>query len=229
MQLEDVVQFIPKTIQGEGKRAGHICTLLRFKKCLRSCPFCDTTELMKQECLPITIDRVADAVKDTHMLLITGGEPLIYLPQIALLVQYISISHSIKVDLETAGPKNNKAGKLSLTQIHKYLRIINQNTDLNIVFSPKIFNDRDLCEACDFLRIIKDFKFTVKVLVPFTSDHVKYFLYHYKTMYSEENLYFMPMGQTKEELEKNIPATLETVYEYGGNFTHRLHLLTNMP
>jgi len=69
-----VVEYVPKTIQGEGPFAGQIVQLVRFSKCNLECIWCDTREKMNSPTVEID---TRDLIKRGLPIVVTGGEPTI--------------------------------------------------------------------------------------------------------------------------------------------------------
>ena len=77
------------TVQGEGKFLGTPCLLMRFSFCNLCCPWCDTKYSWKESDVKMVITKENFAVykenlktllkeKKIKHLMITGGEPLLY-------------------------------------------------------------------------------------------------------------------------------------------------------
>jgi organic radical activating enzyme len=74
------------SFQGEGPRAGRLCTFIRTGGCNLACSWCDTPYTwdanrydLKKEFTPMTAKEVAALIpKDTQDVVITGGEPLMH-------------------------------------------------------------------------------------------------------------------------------------------------------
>ena len=63
------------SIDGEGKRAGELAAFIRLTGCNLRCSYCDT-EYAFHEGKIMTVEKIADAVKNYFNITLTGGEPL---------------------------------------------------------------------------------------------------------------------------------------------------------
>src|SRR5947209_170346 len=69
------------TIQGEGEHAGRTAVLLRLQGCPVGCAWCDSKLTWFGGGEPATLDEIAAIVEQypwSELLVVTGGEPLIY-------------------------------------------------------------------------------------------------------------------------------------------------------
>lgn len=67
------------SIEGEGKRAGRLCTFIRLAGCNLRCSYCDTPYAQKySEGTDMSVEQIKDEVKrlGNRLVTITGGEPL---------------------------------------------------------------------------------------------------------------------------------------------------------
>lgn len=99
------------SIEGEGVRAGQLCTFIRLANCNLRCSYCDTSYSyncpdIKEMNIPEIIKIVESYKEKTncYQITITGGEPLLQL-DISELVN-ILLSKGFKVNIETNGSIN---------------------------------------------------------------------------------------------------------------------------
>ncbi|RLC80197.1 MAG: hypothetical protein DRJ03_22130 [Chloroflexi bacterium] len=78
----EIVDTFP-TLQGEGRYVGTPIFLIRVARCIYQCPYCDTKFAWKGG-KKYTEEQLVSIIKeqDYKTVLWTGGEPLIYFPQI---------------------------------------------------------------------------------------------------------------------------------------------------
>lgn len=73
-QIKYPIAEIFDSIQGEGTYMGLPATFIRFAECNLSCSFCDTDFTKKEE---LTVEEILARVHQ-NVIVITGGEPLLY-------------------------------------------------------------------------------------------------------------------------------------------------------
>lgn len=90
------------SIQGESSHAGMLCTFIRMAGCNLRCSYCDTTYAY-EEGMKLTENEILNEVTliGTHLVAITGGEPLLQ-KGIFHLVERL-INEGYKVLIETNG------------------------------------------------------------------------------------------------------------------------------
>ena len=72
-----IVNEIFTSIEGEGIRAGRLCTFIRFTGCNLRCSWCDTRYAF-EEGREMSVSEILAAVPDgAHCITLTGGEPLL--------------------------------------------------------------------------------------------------------------------------------------------------------
>lgn len=92
-----------KSIEGEGKRQGELCTFIRLAGCNMRCPYCDTKySYDNSEVKTMTLDTVIDKIIKSQVknITITGGEPLLQAKEIISLVNCLP---DFEFNIETNG------------------------------------------------------------------------------------------------------------------------------
>lgn len=135
--FNDITQVIP-TIQGEGPKVGVPSLLIRWRKCNLNCPFCDTQWSNKHTTEKFSwasIQNYLDKYPHIDNIMFTGGEPFVYITQIAELLVEISRHYDqIKtIEIESNGTLINEE-KMSI--LLKNLRSGRFKITINI--SPKL-------------------------------------------------------------------------------------------
>ena len=105
MQVKIVEIF--KSIEGEGSRAGHICTFVRLFGCNLRCSFCDSMYANEgDQYTEMYIKDVVDKVEKIgcELVTLTGGEPLLTMGGQTLLD--VLVNRGFKVNVETNGSIN---------------------------------------------------------------------------------------------------------------------------
>lgn len=102
-----VVTEIFKSIEGEGKRTGKICTFIRLFGCNLLCSYCDSLySVTKEQCVQsvnMSISEIVDKCKEfkTPYVTVTGGEPLIHKDIENLVLELVN--NDFEVNIETNG------------------------------------------------------------------------------------------------------------------------------
>jgi organic radical activating enzyme len=208
------------SFQGEGPDCGKSMVIIRFKYCDRvenknPCQWCDTLVKMRiQNEAEYSIKDIQSGIKKHKCgILITGGEPTYRnnLPQtIALLNQ---LEYPI-ANVETNGHQ--------LCKLRSTISLDSRN--IKFIFSPKLFSRKDLVEARDIIKIVKnDPRVYLKVVwdyLPLTKE----FLYSLREV-DNSKIFIMPQGKTKEELFKCAPDVFDLCEELKFNFSSRAHII----
>lgn len=202
------------TYQGEGLFSGKRVVLIRFKECNRDCWYCDTKNKMKYyeegEYKLEDIQKLIDV--ECANLLITGGEVTFN----KNFHQTILLSNKLKYSemyIETNGYK--------LEELYQYVK---NNKNIYFVYSPKIFNDKDLfSDPTDVFMNLIGRNLIIKVLYDGTNPFVEKYLN--KIIKYRDCVYLQPMGSTKEDVLKNMKVVLEAADKYKFNISSRLHLV----
>ncbi|HEY3358722.1 MAG TPA: radical SAM protein [Polyangia bacterium] len=96
------ISEIYSSIQGETQHAGRPCTLVRLTGCDLRCTYCDTAYAFTggaEMTVPEILARVADLGQ--HLVLVTGGEPLLHRDCAALCQALLDAGNEVM--LETSG------------------------------------------------------------------------------------------------------------------------------
>ena len=93
------------SIEGEGKRAGRLCTFIRTAGCNLRCSFCDTPySYNESEAVQMDIDEIIQQVGlyDCDLITLTGGEPLLHDEVREQLIPAL-LQRGYQVNIETNG------------------------------------------------------------------------------------------------------------------------------
>ncbi len=242
----DLCQFIPHTFEGEGSHVGVPVTMIRFSKCNLACPWCDSDGMMKAGpsglAAPVTLKSILEAAWKTRTLMFTGGEPFtvpMNRHSAMRIVKFVMDSPArwleINVIFETNGVKTNDAMFIDLHNIEALVGM----GRVKIVWSPK-FLDYMTDEQCletplDFAERLVDsgVDFCIKPVAPFGPREREFFnalwMWPDFDKVLRDRIYFMPMGETREELLQSTPGTLDLCREYGVRFGPRVHIMHEFP
>jgi 7-carboxy-7-deazaguanine synthase len=122
-----------ESIQGEGSAAGYLTTFIRFFGCNLRCNWCDTRYSYSptEPEFYATVGEIIEKVEafGNKYICITGGEPLLYIDEIILLVKELSRFESVDdISIETNGSLNIEP----IVQIRKMDSILNSKVRLII-------------------------------------------------------------------------------------------------
>ena len=93
---------IYETLMGEGNKSGYPCTIIRLGGCNLDCTYCDTKYALHDH-RELSLNKILNRVRSPypHLVLVTGGEPLIQTGTPKLIRCLLDKGHS--VCLETNG------------------------------------------------------------------------------------------------------------------------------
>lgn len=238
---------------GEGPLMGRRCLLLRFKKCNRHlcysrekevptyyykkynkthcdsikyhpCPGCDTAVKMKA-CIEMDIsyNEIRNILQKETIpnILLTGGEPTCYLNDS---INLITMTHDIvdNINIETNGYK--------LIELLKQIKLqpISERNKVLITYSPKVMDITDYNEEMEKLIKLGDCKNIILKIVLW-NDISKVFLNdilkNHDIHISNNNIWLMPLGATKDEILTSSKICIDLCDEYKLNFSSRMHII----
>ena len=227
------------SVQGESPFAGRLAYFIRFAKCNRKCPFCDTMQKMKNiEPYEKKIQEILNTMiyYGCKLLIITGGEPLLYPNEIRKICEFFQ-SYEIDIQIETNGDfltrfftiKQEDMPPIQINFLELWLSFPN----LIVVWSPKLYTEKDLQQHVNTFAQIYRYKdlldnlYIKPVVEPSNKKIVTSFLNcirRWSDFDSSTHVYLMPVGKTNEELSKNFPIAFEIAKMLGVNISPRLQV-----
>lgn len=218
-----VSEIFGPTIQGEGPRAGRVCSFVRLGGCNLACDFCDSEYSwnfekydMKIELTRLTAKEIMEALPATQEVVITGGEPLMHqrndawselLRLLHRRRMYIAVETNgtfaptettqTLVDHYSISPKLPNAGK------HKK----GQSTDLAPWPSP-------IKHHCAILKFVVKDAADVEAACKVADD----------AQWQRDRVWMMPEGVDTETLIARWPEIVRASIDHGVNCTQRLHV-----
>lgn len=223
------------SIQGEGKYAGHPAIFVRVGGCNLTCPNfgphgCDsyhsvnakeyrhewstleTKELVQliEQTLPVYA-----ASKDKPVIIFTGGEPTLYQAHLDPVVTYF-ITRNYKVQFETNASITIDFEKYPIYKQVSFamsVKLANsgepEHKRLNV---PNIENILKYTELSFFKFVVKSEK-DIEEVNSLLSE-----IYYYS------EVFLMPMGETKKQLNQTAKLVFEACMQYGFKYSDRLHI-----
>ncbi len=215
------------TWQGEGPDIGKRMLLLRFKTCDRvenknPCSWCDTIIKMRcsieQEVSLQTIQETLD--KNKAGLMITGGEPT-FGENLKNTTRLLNLYYNV-ANIETNG--------FDLLGLFKIISNIDKN--IKIIWSPKIFSNKDYVDFQVKVSELNSYKNDVylKFVIDnknFPEDNLRvekclqFILDNPKIKFDIDKVYLMPEGKTREDLIKNSEICFDMCEKWNCSFSSR--------
>lgn len=227
------------SVQGEGKRAGIPSFFIRTNHCNLRCKFtggnlCDTsyTSWFPDDKKNLGEVEISDIVSEYKKYLckdivITGGEPAMYKDEMEELCNELKkIKPECYITIETNGTYSGNFLKcIDLISVSPKLK---SSVPFNTEFEKMHENNRLSIPVLKEINLMKKNKsLDVQWKFVFTGendiDEIKEL--QKKVGFDNEDIFLMPEGITKEELERKRGITLENCLKNNFNFTDRLHII----
>lgn len=218
------------TIQGEGKSAGKEVMFVRLAQCNLHCIWCDTPYTWNWLGTPFAHPDKFDKEKEIHEMcsdhifrvliglsplqavVISGGEPLLQQKELVVLLRMLRRAN-YWIELETNG---------TIEPTSEVMSLVNQFN-----CSPKLANSQDplrLRERPNVLETLSGSERTTFKFVVSSENDIDEIL-GYVLRYNMQDVYLMPEGRTREELEKHTELTKKLCSANSFKFTQRLHII----
>ena len=210
------------SIQGEGKYCGTPSVFVRVGGCNLKCPGfgdkgCDSYYAVdrkyENEWLNLGITEIINEIKKYEKynphLVITGGEPMLYYKKLYPLVEYFKN----QITIET-----NATMDINFEKYPKY-------KDVAFAMSVKLSNSGEEYKKRIKKDIIKSYALNAKKsFFKFVIDRDLKEEIDDITKGIDLPIYCMPLGASKEELEKNAPFVFEFCLKNGFRYSDRIHI-----
>lgn len=194
------------SFQGEGPFTGAYCLFLRFSDCNFSCPFCDSRDRLgveKHNLSIADIQRLLTEGNHRH-LVITGGEPTLYIDQLLALYEALAESHpDLQVEVETNGA----------IPIDPWLGEWHFNISPKVVFADVYKDGLAKSSNCVYKFPLDESNYL---------DTVEFITRH---KIPDELVWVMPMSESLEEYLENKDFVVEKALLHNWNFSTRLQVL----
>jgi 7-carboxy-7-deazaguanine synthase len=227
------------SIQGEGKRAGTPSFFIRTNYCNLRCQFasgnlCDTSYT---SWFPDNDDNLGDihiddivaeyAKYNSKDVVITGGEPTMFPHELKYLIEKIKeVNPEAYITLETNGTYySDFMSMIDLISISPKLK---SSIPYKTPYEKMHEKSRVNAEALYRISLLKkDNQSDVQWKFVFTGyDDIEEIMVIKNDLgLCSSDIYLMPEGISKEDLDKRRLPTIEACAKYGFNFSDRLHIL----
>lgn len=221
------------SLQGEGPSMGKPSVFLRFSGCNLFCEWCDTEEVMDMDCttemdikevVGMLIKYRKEYFQSFLTLVITGGEPLLYeneIIEVLDILEHEGYSYDY-VEIETNGtyfPETKLCEHISQFNVSPKLKSAKAG-DKELYYQPSILEDYTALARVDkTTKVI--FKFVIGDGFDF-EDMTKNYLPYIRNI--RDNIWLMPQGSSRKELNDTYPFVANLAIQHGFNFSGRLHV-----
>jgi len=209
------------SIQGEGKYCGAPSVFVRVGGCNLKCPGfgdrgCDSfyavDKSFKNEWKLMDIEEIKKEIekylKFNPHLVLTGGEPMLYIDKLYPLIEWFSG----EVTIETNATID--------FDIKKYPKL----KDVTFAMSVKLSNSGEEYKKRVKKEVIKTYSFAKKSFFKFVVDRDLKNEIEDITEGINLDIYCMPLGANKKELEKNAPFVFDFCLKNGYKYSDRIHI-----
>ena len=219
-KYEVEVTEIFQSLQGEGRRAGWPATFVRLRRCNLACSWCDQKETWDpndpgyQVYDNMHLNEIRDIILDygSRLLVISGGEPLLWQDRLATLVE--SMPLNIKIEFETNGT-------ISPSKLRTLI------CDFNV--SPKLQNSNNGVRKTkvhpDFIQLNKEGRVIFKFVVSSTDDFIEIDEFVSENKIKSDTVYIMPEGVDKETICSRMTWLFDECVVRDYNLSTRMHVL----
>jgi 7-carboxy-7-deazaguanine synthase len=226
------------SIQGEGKRAGKPSFFIRTNFCNLRCGFaggslCDTPYTSwnpddEKNAGDIPIEEIISGVMQVNCrdIVITGGEPAMYAAELEELAKALKESGEYYITLETNGTYwGGYINYIDLVSVSPKLKSsVPYGTPFEKMHEKNRLNIESLQNINEYH---KQGRLDVQWKFVFTGeDDIEEILeLRDKVGFANRDIYLMPEGTTREQLDAKRLPTIEACIKHGFNYTDRLHIL----
>ena len=228
----EVSEVFGPTIQGEGPMLGRSAVFIRVRRCPFYCQWCDTkytwdkNDPAYQVYDVYTIENLADKVlgilgKD-NLLILTGGEPVVWQYQLARLIEILlnKLGSNLSIEVETAGGI--------------YPKYLTEFIEVRFNVSPKLSNSGMPYETRIKPEVLRAYSLLAqatsraifKFVVPIESWQASFMeIKELEQEYQLAPIFIMPEGTTPERILEGLRVLVNPTIESGWRLTPRLHTL----
>lgn len=219
-----VSEFFSHTIQGEGINIGKPAVFLRMQSCTMNCVWCDTASVWRQG-NPYSFEELfelmethgtIDFLRDGASLVLTGGSPLLQQKELADFLDAFFDKYDfmpyVEVENECTLVPNvlipyvacwNNSPKLS-----------NSGNVVQLRYKPEVLKKLNHLENSWFKFVIRNENDWQEIVEDFISTGYV----------SKHRIILMPVGGSREELNKNAPTVVDIAIRNNVRYCSREHV-----
>ena len=210
------------SIQGEGKYAGNPSVFIRVGGCNLTCSGfskrgCDSFYAVdknyKSEWESLSIEEIKKEIKKYFKfkpdLVITGGEPGLYFERLYTLIEWFEGNITIETNA-TLSPDFEKFPEYKKVSFAMSVKLSNSGEEYKKRVKKEIIENIAKNANRSFFKFVvdRDLKKEIEEIVKGV----------------DLPIYCMPLGATKEELEKNAPFVFDFCLKNGYRYSDRIHI-----
>jgi 7-carboxy-7-deazaguanine synthase len=223
----EVTEIFGPTIQGEGPSMGRRAVFLRLRRCNLACTWCDTRYTWDKEDpgynsyetlrVEDVLDRLIALSPDVPpLLVITGGEPLLWQLSLKALLRVWVIGWEYEAEIETAGT-------IPPDSLGAY-----KSSHFNFNISPKLVHSGNVGRVTEREDVLQDFadlhNARFKFVVQTEGDLGEVDAFRQRYQIPNRRIWIMPEGKTPEGLAAKSRVIAEAAIAHGYNYSPRLHI-----
>lgn len=227
------------SIQGEGKRTGSPSFFIRTNHCNLRCKFsggnlCDTSYTSwfpddEKNTGNVEIDFILNEYKKIKSgdVVITGGEPTMYPDDLERLCMQLKVINSdILITIETNGTYFGDFVKYAnLISISPKLKSsVPFNTEYEKMHQKSRIN-LEVLKNYNELKLREEIDIQWKFVFTGEEDVNEILEIQSQVGFENKDIYLMPEGITREDLDRNRIDTIEACKKFKFNYTDRVHIL----
>lgn len=248
--MKNITQCIV-TIQGEGPNVGVPSLLVRYRGCDLVCSYCDTQWSNKHSSEKFALEDIDQFVVDYYFknVLITGGEPFLYIDEFLPLIKYISDNYPQveSIDVESNGTQHTEENmKKFFSECWSFAVNLIVSPKLEISAHPKLNTFLEICRLYE--ENYKNILATIPKKWEFGNVHEFYYKFVYFKEYESailsfierlnlpyDKIYIMPLtpdmrnysddpDQFYKDFAKSCQSTIDFCLKNGFTMSCREHI-----
>lgn len=219
-----VSEFFSHTIQGEGINIGTPAVFLRMQSCTMNCVWCDTASVWRQG-NPYSFEelfelmerhRTADFLENGASLVLTGGSPLLQQKELANFLDAFFDKYGFMPYLEVENECTLVPNELLpyVSCWNNSPKLSNSGNVAQLRYKPDVLKQLNQLDNSWFKFVIRNENDWQEILEEFILPGCV----------SPERIILMPVGGSREELNKNAPTVVDIAIRNNVRYCSREHV-----